>query len=40
MEVNERCELLEAVNTASFYGRDEEADEAIAKLAALRDRRR
>ncbi|CAO2168445.1 unnamed protein product [Urochloa humidicola] len=39
-DFDERCELLEAVSTAAFYGREEEEKQALAKLAALRLRRR
>ncbi|KAL6654722.1 hypothetical protein ACP70R_008187 [Stipagrostis hirtigluma subsp. patula] len=34
-DYEERCELLQAVHRAVFYGREEEEKEAMAKLAAL-----
>ncbi|KAG0530612.1 hypothetical protein BDA96_05G201700 [Sorghum bicolor] len=37
-DYDEMCELLHAVSTAAFYGREEEEKEAMAKLAALRRR--
>lgn len=35
-DFDERCELLQAVSTAAFCGREDEEKEAMAKLAALR----
>ncbi|CAL4993242.1 unnamed protein product [Urochloa decumbens] len=35
---DDRCELLQAVHKAVFYGREDEEKEAMAKLAALRHR--
>ncbi|KAG0530609.1 hypothetical protein BDA96_05G201400 [Sorghum bicolor] len=37
-DYDEICELLHAVSTAAFYGREEDEKEAMAKLAALRRR--
>ena len=37
-DYDEMCDLLHAVSTAAFYGREEEEKEAMAKLAALRRR--
>ena len=38
-DYDERCQLLQDVHDAVFYGREEEEKEALAKLEAMRLRR-